>query len=417
MTQSDGPFNATAESKSISLNAAPDHQVEVFSSVNEVPVAVWNQCLEESNLFLSLNYLGAAERSALPGMQFRYAVIRSGDTPVAVLYFQVVNLSDAGLGGILNLEEYGGLAGSLSTRINDILFSPGKNKESCILVCGNLLVSGEHGVAAVNDEEFKLAIEAINPIKKVIAHSLPSHTRLVAFMVKDFFGHLNTIARPILKKDYFLLNTDPEMIFDVRPEWKHFDDYKAALSSKYRVRTNSVLNKLGEVIIKELSIDEIVNAGNEIFQLNDNVIKKAPVKLARPSESYFINLKKIYGHHYRINGFFLNNKMIAFTSGLWNEAHFEAHYIGLDYQFNQQYCLYQNILYSYIKDAIECRSEKLFFGRTALEIKSTTGARPHDLSCYFRFANRVLNTLAKPLVSSTGPKEWIPRDPFKSTAE
>jgi hypothetical protein len=24
-----------------------------------------------------------------------------------------------------------------------------------------------------------------------------------------------------------------------------------------------------------------------------------------------------------------------------------------------------------------------------------------------------LNTLAKPLVSSTGPKEWIPRDPFR----
>lgn len=417
MNQPGNPDNSVAFSKLFSLPSAPGHVIEVFTSVDDILPSEWQQCLNDSNPFLSLRYLSAAEKSKLPGMQFRYAIIRSSGQPVSVLYFQLVNLSDAGLGGILNLDEYGGLAGSLSSRINDILFSPGKNKESYILVCGNLLVSGEHGVAAVSDEEFKLAIEAIAPAKKIIAHSLPANARLVAFMVKDFYDHLNGIARPILKRDYFLLNTDPEMIFEVRPEWKNFDDYRAALSSKYRIRANNVISKLGSVVIRELSLDQIISSESDIYQLNCHVVNKAPVKLARPSESYFINLKKEYGDHYRINGFFLNEKIIAFTSGLWNESHYEAHYIGLDYEYNQQYSLYQNILYSYINDAISCGSEKLFFGRTALEIKSTTGARPHHLSCYFRFANRVLNTLAKPLVSSTGPKDWIPRDPFKNTSE
>ncbi|HMT29026.1 MAG TPA: hypothetical protein PKD91_07090 [Bacteroidia bacterium] len=137
------------------------------------------------------------------------------------------------------------------------------------------------------------------------------------------------------------------------------------------------------------------------------------MKLIRPSSGYFVNLKKRFGEYYKIKGFFLGDKMIAFTSAMWNNKHFEAHYIGLDYEFNSEYNLYQNILYSYINDAIVCGSEQLFFGRTALEIKSTVGAKPVPLYCYFRFANRVINTLARPLVSSTGPRNWIPRDPFR----
>ncbi len=397
-----------------SLPHAPTHEVEIYSTVKDITSSEWNACLDPGSLFLSLKYLESAENSRLPGMQFRYALIRAGGEPVSVLYFQLVNLSDAGLGGILNLEEYGGLAGSMSSRINDILFRPGKNKESFILVCGNLLVSGEHGIAAVNDDEFSIAVSTIAPVKKLIVHTLSSNARLVAFMVKDFYTPHDSITKNILKKDYFLLNTDPEMIFKVQPEWKDFEDYKNALSSKYRVRTNSVISKAADIIIRELPEPEIVSRIEEIYNLNDAVIRKAPVKLARPSADYFLELKKKFGNNYRIHGFLLKNKLIAFTSGLWNHEHYEAHYIGLDYQYNTTYSLYQNILYTYIEDAIRCRSANLYFGRTALEIKSTTGARPHFLGCYFRFANRVLNTLAKPLVSSTGPKNWIPRDPFKS---
>lgn len=281
------------------------------------------------------------------------------------------------------------------------------------MVCGNLLVSGDHGVAATDKEAFAKALQCITAAKKIIGQSLGSHARLVAFMAKDFYEDKNVQAAPILKKDYFLLNTDPEMIFTVNPEWNNFDDYLAALSSKYRIRANNVKAKLGTVQIKDLSLDEIIEKEQELFLLNDQVIRKAPVKLIRPSPSYFTNLKRNFGDHYNIKAFLLDGQIIAFTSALWNEHHYEAHYIGIDYAYNAEYSLYQNILYSYINDAIFARSSKLFYGRTALEIKSTVGAKPNQLYCYFRFANRVINTLARPLVSSTGPQNWIPRDPFK----
>lgn len=385
----------------------------LFESISGVNDSDWDGCVSDAALFLTRKYLRACEESSLPGLQFRYLTMKLNGIPKAIAYFQLVNLSDAGLGGILNLEEYGGLAGSLSGRINNILFDPDSGRKSFLLVCGNLLVSGNHGIAAVDESSFQAVMGAIVQVKKAIEKSLPSNSRIVGYMVKDFYDSENELAAPILKKDYFCLNTDPEMIVDIRPEWNTFDDYLEDLSSKYRIRAKNALTKLGPVVIRELSEEEVKLNIARLYELNDNVIRKAPVKLVRPSAPYFLNLKEQYGPHFRVKGFFLENELVAFTSAVWSPLHMEAHCIGLDYTLNLQYSLYLNILYTYIKDAIDCKSSRLYFGRTALEIKSTTGARPHYLGCYFRFANRILNSLARPLVSSTGPGQWIPRDPFK----
>ena len=66
---------------------------------------------------------------------------------------------------------------------------------------------------------------------------------------------------------------------------------------------------------------------------------------------------------------------------------------GLDYHYNKEYALYQNILYTFIKEAIITRVNTLSFGRTALEMKSTVGAKPIDHVAYIRLNNRLLNKL------------------------
>lgn len=390
-------------------------EIHLFKSVNDLPAADWDSCLSQKGIFLTRRYLNVAELSSLPGMSFRYAILYLTGKPAAILYFQLINLSDSGLGGVLNLEEYGGLAGSVSNRINDLVFNPGNGKHSYLLVCGNLLLSGEHAIAAIDDQAYQIAVSSVSTLKKSILVSLESDAKIVAFMVKDFYSEKNQIAMPILKKDYFSLNTDPEMIFEVNPEWMNFDDYLSALSSKYRIRANNSRKKLEGLTIQDLSLEEVIESESQIFGLSESVMRKAPVKLAKPSSAYFINLKKEFKNHYQIKAYYSNDKMVAFTSGLFNKHHFEAHYIGLDYHYNKPHSLYQNLLYSFIEDAIRVKSERLYFGRTALEIKSTTGAKPYDLACYFRFANRIINTLAKPLVSSTGPGDWIPRDPFRQS--
>lgn len=391
-----------------------EYDGELRDSVSGFAQSDWDSCISKEKLFLTRDYLSVCEKSNLPGLSNRFLLLRKNGAPCAIAYFQLINLSDAGLGGILNLDEYGGLAGTVSGKINKLLFHPGSGNSSLLLVCGNLLISGNHGISAIDDASFLAAVKSITPVKKAIEQSLARTEKIVGFMVKDFYEDEDKVAAPVLSKDYFMLNTDPEMVFEVNPEWNNFEDYLAALSSKYRVRTKGAIAKMEGITIRELSFDEVKHSLNDLYTLNDNVIRKAPVKLIRPSAEYFIQLKEIYGDHFRIKGFFREKTMIAFTSALWNEHHMEAHCIGIDYNLNSQYSIYQNILYSYIIDAIECKSKRLYFGRTALEIKSTTGAKPYHLACYFRFANRMLNMLAKPMISSTGPGDWIPRDPFKS---
>lgn len=390
-------------------------EITISGSIRKLSADQWNSCVRPGCLFLTPEYLAVLEQSGLPGLGFYYALVCENGKALAALYFQIVNLSDAGLGGILNLEEYGGLAGNISSRINDLLFSPGRGRNSHLLVCGSLLVSGDYGISAVTAEGLVAGAEAVGQIMKRIAASLPSMDRLVAFMVKDFYPSEDELTGPVLRKEYFRLNTDPEMILDIRPEWKNFNDYLEALSSKYRVRANNAMEKFRTIDIRPLNTREVIKYQGELHRLNDLVIRKAPVKLVRPNGTYFAGMKEQFGEKYIVNALFHQEQMIGFTSGLWNRLHFEAHYIGIDYHFNKEYSVYQNILYQYIRDAIACRSERLFFGRTALEIKSTVGARPHPLSCYFRFANRIMNTLAKPLVSSTGPQEWVPRNPFRQS--
>ncbi|HEX5001367.1 MAG TPA: GNAT family N-acetyltransferase [Bacteroidia bacterium] len=388
-------------------------KVFIAATFDIIPVNDWNVCLQSDDQFLSSGYLRALEKSNLPGLSYYYILIYESGLPIAALYFQSSNLSDDELGGVLNLESYGMLAGSITSGINTFLFNPGKDKRSLLLVCGNLFVSGDHGIRAVSDAAFETALKLIPELFRYISSATEPGTKMVAWMVKDFETGRDEVVKTLLTPLFFRLNTDPAMVMNINQEWKSFPDYLSALSSKYRVRANASLSRMEELQVRDIGIDEMAKRETEITSLLNQVIAKAPVKLARLSATYFIELKLHFGNQYDFRGLFLGDQMVAFTSGIWNPIRYEAHYIGLDYSLNKQYGLYQNILYCYIEDAIRRKVTSLSFGRTALEIKSTVGAKPVALGCYLRLNNKIYNSLARPLIGGTGTQAWIPRDPFR----
>ena len=91
----------------------------------------------------------------------------------------------------------------------------------------------------------------------------------------------------------------------------------------------------------------------------------------------------------------------------------EAHYIGFDYEMNNRFNLYQNILYSMINEAIIHKQTVVNLGRTAAEIKTTVGAKAENLICYIKPQNTISKLIQKPFISFLQPAEWIPRNPFK----
>ena len=389
-----------------------DIQFVIHSSIDGHEVASWHQVVEGKGIFLTIPYLQALEQSIIPGLTFRYALLKIKGEPVAAYCFQLVDLSFDGIGGILNLENYGGLSSSIAGTVNNLLFKNSDNSRPMLLVCGSLLSSGEYGITAKDDASIMQAFNHYLQIRDSIIAELQG-CRIVAEIVKDFYEHNNALFSWNASKIGFPLRTDPEMILELDPDWKVFDDYLASLSSKYRVRANAVRKSAESLSESTLTLLEMEKAKTEMERLFGAVRDKAPIQVLKPEIDYLISLKKVLGDQVIVTGFYKDGKMLAFRTAILGDNQLEAHFIGLDYEFNREFDLYQNILYGLISDGIASKVSRVMYGRTALEIKSTVGAKPYKLACYMRFHNKLLNTVVKTFVSGLGPKDWMPRSPFK----
>jgi hypothetical protein len=101
-----------------------------------------------------------------------------------------------------------------------------------------------------------------------------------------------------------------------------------------------------------------------------------------------------------------------------NGDELDAHYLGYEDEVNRDHQLYLNMLLNIVQCAIEKRFRSIFFARTALEIKSSVGAEPHDMYFYLQHSKGFHNKLLPHIFNLLDPKEeWTPRSPFKEGAK
>ncbi len=387
------------------------YNFKIYNTIVAVPSDIWSSITHDA-MFMRIAYFKALENSKISGLQMRYVVVEKGSEPIAALQIQILNVADKDLNGVINLKEKGWLLNNLHNPLNQLMFKCGGERPNYLICCGSLLVSGEYGICVSGKETLFETGELLPEIVKSVKHSFPDAS-YCGCMVKDFFDNA-PVDLVLNHQNYFELPMDPEMIFYVRDEWKSFQDYLASLSAKYRLKANNSLSRTAHLEKRFLSLREIKEYGTQIMQLYDNVQKRAAIQLIKVSDSYFINLKKEMPEQFYLKAFFDEDKPVAFTSGFHvSGGHHEAHFIGIDYSLNTSLQLYQNILYSYIDDAIQMKSKHLYFGRTAMEIKTTVGAKAFPLHSYFRLENKVMNKMAKTILKHIPEQSWIPRNPFK----
>jgi hypothetical protein len=71
------------------------------------------------------------------------------------------------------------------------------------------------------------------------------------------------------------------------------------------------------------------------------------------------------------------------------------------------------MLYDMAKFGIEHHFESIVYARTAMEIKSSVGAKPKAMVMYLKHTNFVLNTILKQIFRFMNPsKDWVERHPF-----
>ena len=380
--------------------------VEVYRGLDALPSAAGNLLVRSADFFLSPDYLGALERSCSQEMKFLFAVAFEEKIPVAITYYQVLALSGAEL-----RFETPDSDSKLTRWLKEKLSYHTSKLKLKILVNGNAFVTGEHGWFFAKEMEARTRSVLLEKLAQLTLEAADEEISLV--VVKDFHengDHFNPSLKQFKYRDFM---AEPNMVLELDPRWNTFEEYFAAMTKKYRQRGKNILKKIGPVVKRELSPDELGVQEKQIRLLYESVMKKANFRLTKIGRGYFRGLKTELKQKMGTHGYFLDEELIAFRTSFRTGQGLECHYIGLDYSKNREFDIYQNMLFDYVREAFEYGERKVIFGRTAGEMKSNFGARPEQMVCYLKYRNHISNKLIKPFVRMVKPSGWTMRNPFR----
>lgn len=392
------------------LNA--DYSFTLFENAASIPSPDWEAITGRNTVFLEKEYLRIVESSTHTQLTLRYVIVYFKAKPCGIIYFQIADFRAEIFGDLLS----GQVETLRSKRLKIFENYLGANKDEVLLrlfTCGNNLVSGEYGYLFDKKTSPEKAHILLLNIIDVVSKEEKLRGGLSAILIKDFHQPLQPTTL-FEEEKYSTFFVEPDLIVDIPENVHSLSDYTALFSKKYRNRAKGILKNLEGLEIHSLELEEIKEREKELFSLYENIFDKAKFKLIKLPADYFSKVKELFEKEFTIKGFFMEGKLAAFGSSfLMPDGSLEAHYIGFDYELNTPMNLYQNILYSMIDEAIKNKRSVVNLGRTAAEIKTTVGAKAHDLICYIKPQNAISKFIQKPFISFLQPAEWTPRNPFK----
>ena len=372
----------------------------IFNSIQDIDEKKWNDLVPASRFFLSYDYLSTLEKSNQE-MEFRYLVLVDKEMRyLGICYFQIVAFRGE------MLYKYVSNAKKL---IKLVLEKTLSLIDSKIIALGNLIFTCESGVYfcdEINEIDKRVYVQEM--ISKV---EEPYSCKTVGILISE---ELNSENYPFYKKSGFeIFEVENKMIYKTAP-YESFESYQNALTSKYRIRKNKIykLNEHTEVIAIDKSNFGLYE--NEIQKLFNNVLDRSKFKLMNLNSNYFKTFLEQEPKVFKLEGYLIQNQLVGFISYFEFEKDIEVHYLGLDYQKNEPYKLYNFILYKMIEKGYQHQKKMVCLSRTAQEIKSTLGAKPVKVYNYLKVNNSVVNKLVPLFLEKLKPEVWQERNPFKN---
>lgn len=284
-------------------------------------------------------------------------------------------------------------------------------------VVGNLLLTGNYGLR-LKGKTTRESFVILNAVTKcalpIIEKEKGIHFSFLFY--KDFSEEEAAQSEALNQKNFHCVKSEPNMVMELPKEWNNFEDYLAAMSSKYRVRAKRAFKKGKDLQRVDMTAEQIEQHKERIHELYKKVSHSVDFNLVYLHEDYYPEMKRRMKDDFRLVAYFLEDELIGYFTTIKDYHETHAHYLGMDYAYNNRYQLYLNMLYDIIKISIEKnRSAKIDFARTAPEIKSSVGATPEETFFYLRHTNSLLNRLVAKTTSSLQgeEKEIIYRSPFK----
>ena len=337
-------------------------------------------------------------------MQCFYIGVFEKSELIGVALAQYLNLN--------KLESFGERDKCFKTAIRNFVF---KNFASHALFLGNNMITGQNGYVFNKKIDLKSVGELLNECANEIRlYFKKQNTKIHIVSFKDFYQDCAAELRKSTFSSMYEFNTQPNMIFELQPLWKTNEDYVAAFSKKYRDQYKRAHKKFEGIESRELSLEDIIEQENRIYELYHHVAKNAPFNTFFLSKNHFSSFKKHCGNGFIMIGYFLNEDLVGFHTLLLNGTTLETYFLGYDNQVQKEKMLYLNMLYNMTKYGIENQFKEIIFGRTALEIKSSVGAEPVLMSGFIYHNNKLIDKYFDKIFPKLEPTlVWQQRHPFR----
>lgn len=385
--------------------------ISIYRKIVDVPSLIWNSPIKNQNKLLEFKYLRLIEELHQSQLSFYYCVCFHQDEFVGFYFFQENTFHGKNLIDYFPSTSSGTFIKRLGAKMLG-LFKPIVNSIHLpMLNAGNVFMTGEAGCYC------NLSITPITRCKlqlKCIEEILQQYPHIKAVLNADFYENQAAIGAYYLAKNYNYLDIEADNIMQLQSSWNTFEDYVSALSSKYRVRAKKILKLSDEVKRRVLSLEDVKSQQADINFLYHQVADKVSFKLATLHPDFFYEQKKVMPENYLIEGYYLDGKMIGFISIYLLDTSAEVHYFGINYSMLKDYHLYQRMLYDVVDISILAKKEKIHFGRTAPEVKTTIGATVHPMFGYLKHRNPFINYIMGFFTKRLKPRQYVLRNPFKS---
>ena len=378
-----------------------------FSSTDQISPIIWQSLQCAKNIYFNPDFLKSIEKNHSE-IVFSYIVlIDKNSNPIAFAAIQIVNFHIDDIKNDLEL-----LIRKLKNIGRKLHVLP-KKKPLKILISGNTFVSGEHGIFIKKNQDKKIIIKEL---AKAILHFVNSNKKLKidAFLLKDFRNKSLFISNELRDYNYHPFSVEQNMILKLDKSWHVFDDYLGSMKTKFRVKARKAFLRSTDIKIENVTLENINDQLPKMTALYKKVVDNADFNLGNFNLNSFKDLKENLGSNYILKTYWLQDNVVGFISGVINEKSLDAHFVGIDYLLNKEHAIYQRMLYDYIEIGIEKKLNRINFGRTASEIKSSVGAVPQDLTMYIRHKKSITNKILKLFLQRIQPTPFQQKFPFKN---
>ncbi len=388
----------------------------------------WDKVNAGQSFFMQRNYLLMLEEAGPENIVPRYALIYDGAQPVAAVAMQIAHVAGTRLGkeksqhqaSEADKAEVKGkrkkALALLKRALDPATRSLQAGLHERVLVCGNLLSYGFHGITfaegVVRENVWPAIAEALYRVRR--AEKLSGQTDFV--LIKDLTPEQLAPSNILAKLSYRELETEPNMVLDLSPEWKTHADYLASLQSKYRSAVKQQIFKPLEAagfVVEHLS--DLGAHAERLHELYLHVHQQAGMRLFTLPLVYFPALAQVAGENLLCSVVKKDEHIVGFILTLKDGETALGYHIGFDKQDSAlaDLPIYLRLLHASIADACALGCKRLSLGRTALEPKARLGAKPEAISVWLRHRQPVMNVFVRNLLGMVHHDEAPERNPFK----